>query len=926
MLVAMLAGPARAAAAAQIEFTQETLPNGLEVLYAPLHQAPVVHVRVLYHVGSRDERPDRQGFAHMFEHMMFRGSDHVKPEQHMKLIGMVGGYSNAFTSFDETVYVNTVPSSQLELALYLEADRMASFKVSDEIYRTERKVVTEEWRMKQNRPYGAIWESLFAAAFKVHSYRWTPIGDMNNLRAAQAAELQDFFNRYYVPNNAILVIAGDLDPAAARALVKKYYAWIPRGQDLKREIPAEPAQTEARSVEIKNRVPLAKVMVAYRAGPYKSDDNYGMGLLATILGGGRSSRLERTLVYGAKPVCVDAGVGFESIEDYGLFVLEATVLAGQDPTAVEKDLVAAADELRTKGVTPDELEKAKTQARLAIIHGRETAERIASELGQEAMFGGDPNRVNTALDKINALTAADLKALAEKYFLAAHATTLRVIPDPNAAVPEEHLNAPAESTRPIAARDVKFPEGYPAAPPVAATPPSPKFQKGTETTVAGVRVIVMPDARLPLVNWVLTSRRGTDSDPKDKAGLADLTASLVRRGAGGMTFAQINEDLERRGIGIEIAPNDDHTHLVGSCLTEQLDHALKVSRTILREPAFPADEFANRKQQVLNQLRMSEESPAHAAAEDLDESLFGSAPQGLHETPESVARITLDDVRAFYQANYRPNDAVLVLSGDITVERGQELAKALLADWPAAPMAPVDYALPKEPESRTVILVDRPAGAQSTVRMGLRSYDVHGDDKFAGDLASRILSSGIDSRLGRAVRAQKGLAYSVYGIFQPGRHGGKFFGATDTTLPSTADAVETMFKVFKDMAADGVTDEELAEAKLRVTGSMVMNMQTMAQQAGFRVDGILNGYPVDYYDKYPARVSQVTRDEVRACVQKYIRPERMVIVVVAPAAQVKEQLERLGPVKVEPMPAKRHEAPATPAAPAEPVKVSKPAA
>ena len=272
--------------AAAVEFAQETLGNGLQVIYAPLRQAPVVHVRVLYHVGSRDERPDRQGFAHMFEHMMFRGSAHVKPEEHMKLIGMVGGMSNAFTSFDQTVYVNTIPSNQLEMALYLEADRMASFKVSDEIYQTERKVVTEEWRMKQNRPYGSVWEDFMKAAFAKHPYRWTPIGNMDNLRAAQAAELQDFFNRYYVPNNAVLVIAGDIDIPAAKALVKKYYAWIPRGEGVVRDIPAEPEQKDARRVEVKCRVPLAKIMIGFAAVPYKSDDNYALSLLGTILAAG----------------------------------------------------------------------------------------------------------------------------------------------------------------------------------------------------------------------------------------------------------------------------------------------------------------------------------------------------------------------------------------------------------------------------------------------------------------------------------------------------------------------------------------------------------------------------------------------------------------------------------------------------------------
>src|SRR5215208_8184625 len=227
---------------AKIEFTQETLDNGLHVIYAPLHQAPVVHVRVLYHVGSRDERPDRQGFAHMFEHMMFRGSAHVKPEEHMKLIGVVGGNSNAFTSFDQTTYVNTIPSNHLEMALYLEADRMSSFNVDENIYKTERKVVAEEWRIRQNRPYGTQYEDFLAKAFTTHSYRWTPIGNMEHLKAAEVAELQDFFNTYYLPNNATLIIAGDIDVEKTREMVKRFYGWIPRGPEVKRNIAAEPEQ------------------------------------------------------------------------------------------------------------------------------------------------------------------------------------------------------------------------------------------------------------------------------------------------------------------------------------------------------------------------------------------------------------------------------------------------------------------------------------------------------------------------------------------------------------------------------------------------------------------------------------------------------------------------------------------------------------
>src|SRR5262249_22933806 len=207
-----------------IQFEKETLDNGLRVIYAPLHQAPVVHVRVLYHVGSRDERADRQGFAHMFEHMMFRGSAHVAPEQHMKMIGVVGGNSNAFTSFDQTTYVNTIPSNAVEMALYLEADRMASFKVNDNLFQTERQEVAEEWRLRYaNQPLGTMYQDFFKTAFSTHSYRWMPIGDMDQLRQASSVELQRFFNTYYVPNNACLIIAGDIEIPQTKQWVQRYF-------------------------------------------------------------------------------------------------------------------------------------------------------------------------------------------------------------------------------------------------------------------------------------------------------------------------------------------------------------------------------------------------------------------------------------------------------------------------------------------------------------------------------------------------------------------------------------------------------------------------------------------------------------------------------------------------------------------------------
>nr|MBA3273592.1 insulinase family protein [Chthoniobacterales bacterium] len=698
------------------------------------HQAPVVHVRVLYHVGSRDERPDRNGFAHMFEHMMFRGSAHVAPEEHMKRIGVVGGRSNAFTSFDQTVYVNTIPSQYMDMALWLEADRMSSFKVSDEIYQTERKVVAEEWRMRQNQPYGNAYELFLANAFKTHSYRWTPIGNMDHLKAARVNELQDFFNTYYLPNNAVLVIAGDFKADEAKQFVHKYYGWIPKGATPPRNIPAEPDQTEPRQSSVSEAVPLPMIMIGYHIPDYASDDQYAIAALDTILGSGDSSRLQRLLVNSETPLCVSAGSMHLQTDDPGMFGVSGVVLNGKSVDEVRTKLEGAVADVVAKGVTDEERNKAKTILLTSIVNGRKTAEDLASQLGNEALFANDAGRVNAAPEKIKALTAEDVQGVAAKYLLPGNSNTLNINPSLTAALAskaevkkaEELKNAPVEpATAPVETRVVEFPESYPTTAPTAQPAENPEFAKGTESEFNGVKVIVMPDARLPLVDWSLTMRRGSQSDPKGKEGAAWLTAEMLRRGVQGMDFQQLTGDLDGRAISITVGDGGDYTRLNGSSTTDQLDHAMTRSRQILRTPTFPEDEFAKLKEQSINALQVDQQSPTWAANIKLTTALFGDTPLGRYATPETVAALTLDDVKQSYATHYRPNDAIFLIAGDVTVERGRALAEALLKEWEAGPLPPVAFELPEVPAKRKILLVDRPDAKQASVRAGIRAYTLH---------------------------------------------------------------------------------------------------------------------------------------------------------------------------------------------------------
>jgi zinc protease len=913
-----------AAALEPIQFITDTLPNGLRVIYAPLRQAPVVQVRVLYHVGSRDERPDRQGFAHMFEHMMFRGSRHVPPEEHMRLIDTVGGICNAFTSFDETVYHDTVPAEDLGLALYLEADRMASFKVTDSIYQVERKVVAQEWMLQQNRPYGNLATQLFKTVFSKSSYAWTPIGNMQQLLAAPAAELQRFFNTYYVPNNAVLVIAGDVDVPAARKLVNDYFAWIPAGAPVEHPHTDEPPQTAARSAVLPDRLAqLVNVVDAYHIPPYRSDDQYPLSVLAAILGEGASSRLERALVNNDHPLCASAEAGTDTLEYAGIFEVSGEVLPGKDPERVKRVMAEQVADVVAHGVTDAELARAKTARRVETIDGRATCAQIAGDVGDAALWAGDPDRVNTDLAKLDAVTAADVQAVAAKYLRPELVTTVTVEPDPlgihtrratTAAAALYKGAAVAPSTQPVLPRDITFPAGYPQRPPLPPASSSAHFDKGREATVNGVHVIVLSDHRLPLVNWTLCMRRGTDSDPAAKAGLADLTAEMVSHGAGSLTYQQLSDELSAHGITLGVSAAGDNTRLAGSCTTDELDRGFARSRDLLLSPTFPADEFEKVKAQAIAGVTQALASPATAGSREMDRILYGDSPLGRSSTPATVSAVTLDDVKQCYVDLYRPDDAILVVSGDVSFDRGVELATRLTDGWQPRALPPVSYDLPPAgSQSRQIILIDNPdptAGAGAIVRTGVRAYDIHdADDKFAGSLANTLLSGGIESRLMEYVRAQKGYVYGIAGTFAPGRHGGAFEVNAPTRPPVAGDCVTAIYKVLDDLKSPAgenpLTDAELADAKRRVSGSLVMSMQTVTAQAGMRLDGLLNGYPADYYDVYPQHVNAVTVDQVRGVMDKFVKGDAMAVVVVAPAAIVKQQLEKLGPVTVVPMPLAR---------------------
>ncbi len=905
----------RPASISDVEFEREVLGNGLTVIYAPMDNAPVVHVRVLYQVGSKDERPERQGFAHMFEHMMFRGSAHVPPERHMQLINATGGDSNAFTSFDQTTYTNTVPSNHLEMALYLEADRMASFVVTPEIFDTERQVVAEEWRLRTaNPPYGEFFQDMFDLAFDNHYYQWMPIGDMEHLAAAQPAELQAFHDEFYVPNNATLVIAGDFDVAQAKAWVERYYGWIEKGDEVVRRSPSEPPQTEPRrAVVTKGNIPLPRIALLWKTVPWADDDQYALDVLGSILGDGRSSRMYQALVAGESPIANVAQAGNEQLEDVGLFFAVVGLLPDADPDAAEAEALAVVERIAEEGPTAEEVEKAKTQFRLSLINRRATADSVGTDLGEYEVFGGDAGRINSDAAKIAAVTAEDVQRVAQEHLKPTAVSILHYVPgqpaegatDAEQAAADILTTQPVEDDSPVEPRAVNFPEDYPVEPPFSTDALAAEFEKGSTFDLGGVKVIVLPDDRLPTVAWNLVLPAGGHAVEPGKEGLAGVTASLLTRGVAGYTAAEFARELDSRGIRLNVTDNGDHTIISGRSTRDQLAVGLDLTRRVATVATLDDGELAKLKAQVAAGLAQQLASPGPVASRQLDAALYGDSPLGTNATPETVAKLTKADVQAWYDKIYQPTSAMLLFAGDITEATARDLAADLLADWQPKDVAEIDLNLPEPATTRRVILIDNPDAQQATVRLARRAYDNQSDARFAGSVASQILSNGIDSRMNRVLRAEQGLTYGAAAYFSPNRADGRFLITVDTRPETAGQAVDAALGVIEEMRQNPVTSEELARAQQIVSGAMVMATQTIDQQAGRRVNIELNDYPLDYYDTLPARINEVTLADVQEVMQTHADPQNLTLIIVGPAGAIRPQVEQHGEVTLLPMPAKR---------------------
>lgn len=904
-------GSLRADTKPMFDYRQITLENGLRVISLEDFSCPIVKVELWFHVGSKDERPERQGFAHMFEHMMFRGTERLGPKEHFDLIRRFGGDCNAYTNFDQTVYVQSVPSSQLELVFWLEAERMGFLQIDQSNFDTERKVVEEERRLGLNQPYGTMPEKVIAEIFKVHPYGWTPIGKIAHLRAAPVQELRDFWLRYYVPNNATLVVVGAVKHEEVQKLAKRYFGWIPRDADPPRVTVREPIPTKARSITVQeDNAPAPIVGIVWQTLPRRHDDSVPLELLSTILGGGNSSRLYRDLV-AEHQIAVAALAASFQLEQGGFFAAGAVLspVGGDTKKALEavhKQLAR----IRTEPVTDRELTKAKNHMLSGLVTQNLTVSSKATALGSAAVLEGDVARVNRKLERIRTVTADDLLRVAKTYLDPDRGLTITVernilgslfAKKSSIAKSEEEapITAKPEKSAPPPGRPgLRRPADFPAKPPTAKVENLQFIIPHSRHALAnGLKVFVVPNHEVPYISVVLGSLAGSWTE--SKPGTASLTLGMLTKGTAKHSEKELAEELETYAISLGGSGGRDTSSVSAGCLTEHVDRAMNLMAEVVLTPTFPADEFEKLRKQVRTGLAVSAGQPAYKADRELRRRLYGQHPYARTATGEleDLNTLVVTDLSAWWKTYARPDQSTLIFAGDIDADRALRLAQAAFGNWKTEGAKP-EVALPglPKPQPTHIYLVDHPGAVQSQIRVSQLSITRDHPGFPASQVVGDYFGGAFGSRLNEVIRVKKGLTYGASGGFDVSRFAGRFSVSTFSKTESTADAVKAVFEELERLKVEPPTPKELADTKSYFIGSYPQQRETPQQVAGELWFLESNGLPADYSERNLERVSQTDEAACMRLVRATVDPSKMVVVIVGNAAKIQKDLEKIAPV------------------------------
>jgi zinc protease len=868
-----------------IPYQKFVLGNGLTLIVHEDHKAPIVAVNIWYHVGSKNEKTGKTGFAHLFEHLMFNGSENFNDDYFQALERIGATDLNGTTSEDRTNYFQNVPTSALDIALWMESDRMGHLlgAIDQKKLDEQRGVVQNEKRQGENEPYAIADELTVKSTYPAgHPYSWTVIGSMEDLSAASLQDAKEWFKSYYGAANAVLVVAGDINAETALNKVKKYFGDIPSGPPVAKQEVWIAKRTGTQRQVAQDRVPQARIWKIWNVPQWGSADADYLDLVAKVLSSGKTSRLFKRLVYDDQSA-TSVSASIDAREIGGQFSIDATVKPGGDLVKVEQAIDEEVARFFKEGPTEKELLRVKTQYQSGFIRGIERIGGFGGKsdiLAKNQVYGGSPDRYKATFKRVALATAADLLKSAREW-LSDGAYILEIHPFP------DYTTAASDIDR------KKLPE--PGAPPLA------KFPAMQRTTLSnGLTVVLAQRSAVPVVNLNLLVDAGYAADQLATPGTASLAMGMLDEGTKTRNALQISEELAQLGAQLGSGSNLDMSTVFLSALKEKLDASLELFADVILNPSFPEADFKRLQKQQLAGIQREKVSPIPMALRVFPRFLYGEKhaygnPLTGSGTEQSVAGLTREDLIKFHQTWFKPNNATLVVVGATTMLEIKPKLEKLFGKWAKGDVPRKTIPVVEQQEKQQVYLMDRPGSQQSIIFAGHVAPPRANPKEISIETMNNILGGLFTSRMNMNLREDKHWSYGAGTVLYPARGERPFIAYAPVQTDKTKESMEEIARELRDIRDQRpATTEELAKVQSSQTLELPGSWETIASVAGSIGEIIRYGLPEDYFEAYPAKVQALTLGDISSAAKDVIHPDNLVWVVVGDRSKIEAGVRELG--------------------------------
>jgi zinc protease len=870
-----------------IPYQKVVLDNGLTLIVHEDHKAPIVAVNLWYHVGSKNEKPGKTGFAHLFEHLMFGGSQHAK-DSYIKALESVGATDlNGTTYFDRTNFFENVPTSALDYTLWMEADRMGFLDLSQKTLDLQRGVVENEKRQGENEPYASAEEYIPENTYPTgHPYSWDVIGEMSDLDAASFKDVQEWFKTYYSPSNVVIVLAGDIDAKTAKEKVQKYFGDLPAGPPVTHQQVWIAKMSGTHRSVTQDRVPLPRVYMVWNVPQFGSADAEYLDLVSSCLGDGKTSRLYKRLVYDDQ-IASDVTVYTDSREIGGQFYIQATARPGHNLDEIEKEINEELARFLQSGPTSEELQRVQTQYLANFLRG---IERIggfggkSDRLAEYMVYTGNPEGYKLTLQRTREATADDLKSAANRWLSDGdYIVQVQPFPDYTAAASEiDRSRIPALGAPP----ELKL----------------PRLQRAALAN--GLKVILAERHEVPLVHVWLATDAGYAADQFAKPGTAKLAATLLTEGTATRSALQINDQSALLGANLKGYSSLDFSFVSLSALKAKLDPSLDLFADVILNPSFPEADFKREQKLQLDSIGQEQKDPIQMALRVFPGLIYGAGhaygnPLTGSGTTASTQAVTRDDLVKFHQVWFRPNNATLIIVGDTTLAELTPKLEKLFAGWKSGPVPAKNLSVVKPAAEPVVYILDKPGASQSVIIAGHVSVPANTPQEIAIQAMNEDFGGAFSSRLNMNLREDKHWAYGAGSFLWAARAQRPLFIYAPVQTDKTKESLAEMNKEIRGILTDRpVTAEELARVQANETLSLPGSRETIGSVGSSIIDLLQYGWADNYYDTMAGKIRALKTTDLDAAAKQVIHPEGMVWVVVGDRTKIESGIKELGLGKI----------------------------